>query len=122
MSRTSKKFSPDSGTTLSGNTPAIGSSGRGIPRTGDIRHIGDVVGPGTGAGQVGTLTPGSIANLAGTSVGAGDSVQAAENSGLTPTPKDAESAAAAFGSAGTYGGLDASDEGKDNFGSKAGRP
>jgi len=36
---------PDAGTTNSGTASTIGQCGRGNPRTGDIRHVGDINGP-----------------------------------------------------------------------------
>lgn len=45
MARTQKVMPPDAGTTNSGTAAAVGQCGRGIQRTGDIRHVGDTNGP-----------------------------------------------------------------------------
>jgi len=102
-------FPPDAGSTNSGVVPTIGNCGRGIQRTGDIRHKGDNY----PVGQTATLTPGTV----------GQNV-------LTPTYDNDKAPQWAFerggdsqampNSSGTFGGFDGSGEGFDGFSGKQG--
>lgn len=112
MSKTQFVFPPDAGSTNSGVAPTIGNCGRGIPRTGDIRHKGDLIPP----AQTGTWTPGTVGQNVVTPQYDND-----RNPSLSfDRAGDIQAAPEAFGSAGTFGGLDGSGEGFDGFSGKAG--
>jgi hypothetical protein len=126
MARTQKVFPPDAGTLNAGNVPTAansvaslgGNCGRGIRRFGDIRHLGDNV----PKGQSQTLTPGTINFGVSANIFDGQEDVNGTGSPLTPNPRDGWSATAAFSTPGTYGGLNSSDEGDDNFSGKGGQP
>jgi len=112
MAKTQFVFPPDAGSTNAGAVPTAANCGRGIPRTGDIRHRGDNYPP----SQTATLTPGTIGQNVLTPAYDSD-----QGPGLAfDRGGDAQAAPEAFGSAGKFGGLDASGEGFDPFSGKQG--
>ena len=100
---------PDAGTTNSGTKPAVGQCGRGIQRTGDIRHIGDICG---GKLATKTLTPGTNSY---------DVVPDDTDATAGPNGQPAFSYDSQCSSFTKYAGGDAAGEGFDGFSSKNGR-
>jgi hypothetical protein len=116
MSRTQMKMAPDAGTTNNGVAPVIGQCGRGIQRTGDIRHIGDNVPQSASAkAQTETLTPGT--NSFSLQVPYGD-VQAGPPGGSNSPMGFEDAEGTSFT---VYSGGDASGEGFDGYSGKQGK-
>ena len=97
-----------------GRVPTIGNSGRGIPRTGDIRHIGDIGNlsrvPAVEAN--GGLLPGAI----GQQIPTPPNESYAIGSGANGTGRNNDGPRSTF----LFCGKDSGGEGFDGFGSKAG--
>lgn len=108
--RTQQVMPPDAGVTNSGTASHVGQCGRGIQRTGDIRHVGDISGPTLLAT---TRTPGtnSFSVLP-------DSTAGQQAPGATRNPFGLDSQAQV--TSGAYAGFDGSGEGFDGYSSKNG--
>ena len=116
MARTVYVMPPDAGSTNNGAVATIGQCGRGIQRTGDIRHVGDTSG---GKLQTLALTPGdeSSETLPDTTGIAGSS---GVNNGSQPI-MGFDGGSTFNGASSTFCGGDASGEGFDGFSSKNGQ-
>ena len=108
-------FPPDAGSANAGNVPTRTNCGRGIPRTGDIRHIGDLI-PADGApAQTGVWAPGTIGqNVVSPKL----DNDRAPGMGISDHGFDGQ---AQPNTVGKYSGNDASGEGMDPYSGKQGQ-
>ncbi len=114
--RTQMVMPPDAGSTNNGTAAVVGQCGRGIQRTGDIRHVGDISG---GKLQTITLTPGT--NAEQVTPDSCDAVGAGLPQGASTTQRFGLDGGMAFnGASSAYCGGDASGEGFDGYSSKKG--